>query len=308
MGVSYETISFGGWKTCQQISNGIIRLIAATEIGPRIVFFGADKGENLLYLDEDDAGLVGGDEYRFYGGHRLWHAPESMPRTYAPDNALVQVEHTSQGLTFTPPSEDSTGIQKQISIVMAEDTGHVQIIHRLKNVGLWPVALAPWALTMFRAGAIGIAPLPGPGDHASNLQPKSSIALWAYTRMDDPRWEWGSRVVMLKHDPAMSSPQKVGLFVDAGWAACAVGNDLLVKECPVFPDAPYPDRDSNVELFANDAFLEVETLGPITKLQPDETIEHIETWHFISDTPTVATEADVITHVLPHIQELVQRG
>ena len=31
-----------------------------------------------------EKGKTGGSEWHIYGGHRLWHAPEVMPRTYYP--------------------------------------------------------------------------------------------------------------------------------------------------------------------------------------------------------------------------------
>src|ERR1051326_7349620 len=34
-------------------------------------------------------------DYYFRGGHRLWHAPEAMPRTYIPDDKLTITEQNN---------------------------------------------------------------------------------------------------------------------------------------------------------------------------------------------------------------------
>lgn len=35
---------------------------------------------------------------------------------------------------------------------------------------------------------------------------------------------------------------------------------------------------SSFEIFTNERFLELETLGPMRTLQPGESMEHVETW------------------------------
>ena len=49
-------------------------MIATTDVGPRIIRFGFVGEENEFKEYEDTTGQVGGDEWRIYGGHRLWHA------------------------------------------------------------------------------------------------------------------------------------------------------------------------------------------------------------------------------------------
>src|SRR5512141_1831978 len=53
-----------------------------------------------------------GDFY-FHGGHRLWHAPEAMPRTYMPDSE-VGIKELADGVVLESPTEAGTGIRKRI--------------------------------------------------------------------------------------------------------------------------------------------------------------------------------------------------
>ncbi|MBN1430412.1 MAG: hypothetical protein JXB07_18730 [Anaerolineae bacterium] len=303
--VNITRVEFHGWPTCYQVANPTISLIATADIGPRIVSLSLTDGPNELLVIEDDTGCTGGDHYRFYGGHRLWHAPEVMPRTYSPDNQPVKVDEIEKGLRLTAPIEASTGIQKQIEITMAEREPSLRIVHRLTNLGLWTVELAPWAITMCSVGGVGIVPLPEGGDHTANLLPRTSLTLWAYTNLADPRWVLGEHCVLLRQDAQLSSPQKTGLYVEQGWIAYANHGHLLVKTFDAAPEATYEDRGCNAEMFTNDRFLEIETLGPVCKLEPNQTVEHVENWHLLDNVPEIKNEADVIQYVLPRVAAIL---
>jgi hypothetical protein len=304
--VTISRTEFHGWPNCYQVTNQHISLTVTADVGPRIVFWGFAGGQNEMALFPDDLGKIGGDDHRFYGGHRLWHAPESMPRTYAPDNAPLEVEQGEGRLYLTAPVEPSTGMQKEIVIEMDGDGAHVRLVHRLTNRGLWPVECAPWALTMCAPGGVGILPLPLGGSHAENLLPRSSLNLWAYTDLADPRWTWGSRFVMLRQDPARAASQKVGLFVPADpWVAYARAGHLFVTAVSAVEGAAYPDRGSNLELYTNDVILETETLGPLAVLQPDESVDHVEDWYLFDGVPQPESEADVIQHIAPLVDSIL---
>lgn len=305
--LTISRIDFGGWPNCYRVKNETIELVITTDVGPRIIFFGFEGGHNEFAILPSDSGPVGGDEFRLYGGHRLWHAPEAMPRTYYPDNQPVQVERAPGLLRTTAPIEKTTGIQKQIDILMDGDGPHVCVIHRLFNHSVWPIELAPWALTVCAPGGVGIMPLPPEGEHAANLLPTTSISMWAYTKVTDPRWTWGDRFILLRHDPESDNPQKVGLYSPDGWAAYANREHLFVKTFAVREDAIYPDRGVTTELYTDASILEVETLGPMTRLEPGTTVEHIEDWYLVDSVPQPQNESDVIKHVLPHVVRLKTR-
>ena len=57
-------------------------------------------------------------DYYFRGGHRIWHAPEAMPRTYIPDGEL-QITELPDGVLLESPTEPGTGIRKQIKLQQA---------------------------------------------------------------------------------------------------------------------------------------------------------------------------------------------
>jgi hypothetical protein len=305
-----KKIAYQGWPNCYRLTNPIVELIVTGDVGPRIIRFGFIGEENEFKEFESTLGATGGDDFRLYGGHRLWHAPEVLQRTYQPDNATVSVAEQADGLIVTQRVEPTTGIEKQIDIRLDPALARAQIVHTLTNRGLWPVELAPWALTMMAPGGVGIIPLPPYGAQAQNLLPVSSIAYWPYTNLADPRYQWGSRYVMLRQDQSAERPQKIGLHSTSGWLAYARHNHVFVKGFDAQPTPPqrYPDFGSTVEMFTDAAMLELETLGPLVVLAPGDSVRHAESWALLGNLATPRDEDAIDRDLLPLIQPLLLQG
>jgi hypothetical protein len=287
--MSIETIPYAGWSRCLRLSDGRIEAVATLEVGPRILRFGRVGGPNLLHEDPALAGLTGGSDWRPYGGHRLWHAPEAKPRTYAPDNGPVDCEVQADRAVLTQAVEPSTGIRKTLELGLVP--GGLELVHRLANLNPWPVELAPWAITVMAPGGVAIlpqepfAPHPDFPDTAEpggvpGYLPVRSMVLWSYTRLSDPRWDFRDRFVLVKQDPALSAPLKFGVDNRRGWCAYLNAGGMLVKRFVWREGAVYPDSGCNNEVFTNREMLEVETLGPLAVLAPGAAVEHRERWEY----------------------------
>ncbi|MDQ3813282.1 MAG: DUF4380 domain-containing protein [Armatimonadota bacterium] len=301
--MTMEKINYRGWPNCYRLSNGLVDLIVTTDVGPRIIRFGFVDEPNEFKEYEEMVGKMGGDEWRIYGGHRLWHAPEDDPRTYFPDNSPVQIEEHSDFVRLIQTPETTTGIQKEIDLRLLPDAAHVIVTHRLRNSdNVWDVELAPWALSVMAQGGKVIIPLPPRGTHPEMVLPTSTLTLWAFTDMADPRWTWGTQYVMLRQDPNVEKPQKLGLMVPDGWAAYARNDHLFVVKFHYAPGAAYPDLGSSVETFTNDEMLELETVAPSIRLRPGDEVEHVEHWFLFRDVPTPENDADIDRDVLPKVQ------
>ena len=301
--VTIKKIAYRGWKNCCRISNGKVELIVTTDVGPRVIRFGFIGGQNLFKEYDAQLGKRGGKAWRIYGGHRLWHAPEDSKRTYFPDNSPVTVEQRAGKVCFIQPVETTTGIQKEIEIKLAPNRASVELVHRLRNTGAWPVELAPWALSVMAPGGTGIIPLPARGSHPKDLLPGNLLTLWLYTDMSDRRWTWGRQYILLRQDSSpKSQPQKLGALVPDGWAGYALNGQLFVKKFACFAGANYADYGCNFETFTNHEMLEVETLGPFTKIAPGQTVEHTETWSLFDNVPAPECDRDVTQHVLPNVR------
>jgi hypothetical protein len=274
-----EKVNYAGWPNCIKLSNNEIELIVTTDVGPRVIRCGFKGGQNLFKEVKEDLGKVGGTEWRSYGGHRLWHAPEAMPRTYSPDNSKVQYKISESSVILSQAIEPETGIVKEIEILMDPSKPHVTLRHRLTNKSLWPIELSAWCLTVMAPGGKAIFPQEDYRPHPDYLLPARPMVLWHYTDLSDPRYKFSPKYIILKQDPAISKKQKFGILNKQGWCAYVLGNDVFVKKFDYDPSASYPDYGCNNETFVNADMLEVETLGPLVKLEPGSTTEHIEHWY-----------------------------
>ncbi|EIV99544.1 hypothetical protein [Thermoanaerobacter siderophilus] len=280
MAIKIDKINFLGWENSIKLSNGIIDVVATTDIGPRIVRFGFENDVNEFNLDPKTIGLKGGDEYRYYGGHRLWHSPEDRKRTYIPDNDEVDWHEIENGVRLIQKPEKWVNTQKQIDIILNPDESRVRLVHRITNLGAWPIELSAWTITVLNTEGIEIIPQP---NKDTDLLPNRQIVLWPYSKMNDKRVYWGEKYIALKQDPNNKAPFKLGINNQEGWAAYARGGHLFVKRYYPQHDTTYPDFGVSFETYTNDWMLEIETLSPFTKLQPGETVEHVEEWELYNN-------------------------
>ena len=61
--MAHKKVTFEGWKNCLEISSGKLKLIVATEIGPRILGAFYDKSPNLFCIYPQTAGKTGGNDW-----------------------------------------------------------------------------------------------------------------------------------------------------------------------------------------------------------------------------------------------------
>ena len=147
--------------------------------------------------------------------------------------------------------------------------------------------------------------LPPRGTHPENLLPTSSLTIWAFTHMNDPRWSWGEKFILLRQDENATTPQKLGVHVRDGWSAYANNDHLFLKTFDYCEDATYPDFGAVVEIFTNNEMLELETLGPTVSLAPGADVEHKETWHLFVGVITPRNDADVERDILQKVREVL---
>ncbi len=284
-----------------KLSTRALELVVTTEFGPRVASFRSLAGKaGNLFLE------MPANEQRYHGfflrgGHRLWHAPEDIVRSYQPDDDPLAVKQLPRGVTLTPPAETLTGLQKGMKIeVVGERT--VRITHTLTNRGLWPVDCSPWALTMLRPGGHAVVPLMPKGDHASgDLLPTYALVPWTFTDLSLPLWQQCRDFIGVDVSKAKQA-QKLGLTNYPGWSAYWVEGTTFVKYSPPIRGANYPDLGSCFEVFTNGDFIELETLGPLAKLEPGATATHVEIWGVFDGLPKPTTDAAFSQSLAPAVR------
>ena len=272
-----KTESFLGHE-CASLENEVLKLLITKSIGPRILWFGFKGGENLFAeLPDFVTELPDGGVFHFYGGHRLWVAPETFEITYIPDDSPVEISPLENGLRITKPVESQTGLQKSLNILLMGNT-QVVISHQIANRGLQPVTCAPWAITQFKTGGVAILPQ---AKSDTGVLPNRSLALWSYTDISNNNVQWRKEYILVSAQ--MQSPFKVGFSNPRGWLAYWLNRTLFVKHADYNAQAGYYDFGSSSECYCNDQFLELETLAPISSIGPNEMVSHVETWNLYKD-------------------------
>ncbi|HXG82817.1 MAG TPA: hypothetical protein VNI84_02220 [Pyrinomonadaceae bacterium] len=266
---------------CLRLSNGTIEIVVTTDVGPRVIFYGFAGGENVLGEHFDAKVETALGEFKPYGGHRLWIAPENMPDSYAPDNAPVEYEfdEAKNSIRLVQPVESVTKTQKEITITLEAQGSGVTVHHKITNRGEKEIEMAAWALTILRGGGEAIIPNEAFAPYGGEtLLPVRNLTLWSYTDFTDSRWRFDKDFIRLKVDAEKSEPQKIGVLNKQGWAAYRYKNLQFTKRFEFRENAVYPDMNSNTELYTAGDFVEVETLSPLQKLAPGSSIEHVELW------------------------------
>jgi hypothetical protein len=267
---------FQGLPT-RTLKNDLVSLEYLTGAGPRIVRLSA-FGKKNLFADIPTSVRTPYGDFFFRGGHRLWHAPESLPRTYIPDDDGVSIEELPDGVRLKGLNEKETGITKTIEIHLPIERAAVSLKHILRNDSQYPVALAPWAVTMFRLGGTVILPQPVGNANPNNLLNNRILALWPYSHINDPRLVLRDDFILV-HAAPNPSPFKLGYYNPQGWMAYWLDGVLFRKTFDIALGAlTFPDGGCNTETYCNDQFVELESLGPLNSLIAGGEVSLTETW------------------------------
>ena len=263
----------------RHLSSKFLELDCLATAGPRVVRLKYKGSANLLAEVPEIAIPTPYGDYHYLGGHRLWHSPESIPRTYIPDAEGLDVSELPDGLVLDGRPEAGTGIHKRIEIYLDPDEAKVTLAHTLTNEGMWDVELAPWTITMFRLGGVAILPNRADEHGSESLLPDRHFSLWPYSQLHDPRLRLEDEFILISAKRDLP-PFKIGTFNPVGWTAYRLGDLLFRKSFAVHPSLRHPDYDCNAEIYCDSHFIELESLGPLSRLAPGESAILKETWEF----------------------------
>ena len=296
------------------IGNAHLTLEVLREAGPRIVRLMPAGSQSNLFAETPHIHLPSPyGPYALYGGHRLWLAPEHPARTYVPEDSGVTLESNARGVTLQRPADAHSHIAKTMAIELHDDRAAVTVRHTLQNEGNWAVELSAWAITQLPPQGVAIIPHRTTAADEHGMLPNRQLTLWPYTSWSDPRLELHDDLILVRGRADMPQHFKIGTMNHAGWAAYLGQDYLFVKRTQPQPDQPHPDLGCNTELYTDDGFIELETLSPLTRLDPGCRLTHVETWEIrpVRDTmrsalhtdavPTIDAIRALIAGVQPHV-------
>lgn len=301
--VVIEKVNYRGWRNTYRMSNGLVELYVLTDVGPRIIDFRPVDGENVFYVRESEVGTTGEPEWIFRGGWRLWIAPEKYETTWLPDNSLCSVQRIGANkLLVIGPPQVAAGIQKIIEVKLFANEPRVRILQRIRNISNRTLRYAPWSLSVMRPGGKALIPLDELDPTAlAEIRP---LNIWSYTEMNDPRYYWGARLIIVDQSKVPPPPagqkgrrddeSKIGVGTRQGWVAYWNQGTLYIKRFPYDPHAIYPDNGCNVEVYSCYEFIECENLGPLTTFAPGHEIVYPEEWYLFTGVKLGVAEGEVL--------------
>lgn len=266
------------------IANAALEVRVATDSGPRITHLGrptteGSAAERNVLLVQDGVRLQpveDGPAVTLRGGHRLWVAPETLELTYLPDDGPVDV--TADDTTVVATATGG-GIGKRLEVTL--DGTVVRIRHQLTNATGRPQRIAAWGITQVPLGGTAVLPVGREPSDPHGMQAAGALVVWPYTDLTDPRLEWRSSAAVVRGAPG--PPLKLGSGPAPRRLGYLLDGQLFVKELPdARDDARYADRGAVAQVYCNDAFIELESLGPLVDVAPGEQVTHRETWAVVA--------------------------
>ncbi len=295
-----ELANYENFGRCVKISNGTATAVVSADVGPRILFYGFEGGENVMHLDlerKSEWFCDKHDEYYFegaksylYGGHRIWVAPESMPETYYPDNTPVDIEYTENGAVFTAPPQISNNVQLSLEIKMADEGTAMTVSNRVRNVGSTAKEFAVWTVSVMKQGGLEIIPH---NTNKTGCLHNRTLNLWEYTNPNDYRFYNGKRYMTVKQDGTAIGKFKIGCNNRSGIAIYAASETVFIKRREVDHDSlVYPDGNSSFETYTDRNVLELEMLDAMKTVEPNEQSELTEYWSLARHSGTPDPRSD----------------
>ena len=242
-------------------------LVLPLDFGPRILkFLIADQN---IFKDFPEHRQDTSDNFKLYGGHRLWSAPEDKVDCYEPDNLRIDCEFSENSVLLRDQKP-----RKFMREICIKETSTWHIEHRLINNSKDEVKISAWPITMLPVHFSAVLPMPN--KTRQGLNPNRNLVLWPYTSLQDSRLS--SHADFMSVSPDKSSAFKIGYFNAAGFLAAQSENHYFVKYYPPGSQGTHPDFSANSEVYTDQNVLELESLSSYTSLMPGQSIVHREIW------------------------------
>jgi hypothetical protein len=279
-----------------EIRTSALKLVAVTEFGPRIAYFGRPRDGNLL-LWQPRKHTRGKWDLR--GGHRVWvtrPGADECEDTYATDNLKCDVELTDDGFRITGGENPVNRTRRGIRVCIVHDE-MVTVDNFVINTGEMLYSGGVWALTCTvpsRGTQYGI-PLGDQSEwdacamvmfrrwagHGEGGFADPQFAIKRSMLLINPRGVENKRMVQSHHGILAMSDAAHGL--------------TFAKQAPYRTGGAYPLGTNMATYIGPKNFMvELETMGPERTLRPGERLHHVETWVLREGAVNLSRRRDVL--------------
>ena len=307
---------FCGWSSLI-LENRFTRIDVIPDLGGKIMGYEL-RGNQILWHDSKKEGYVEKEQGYGYGqkffnpgGAKVWPAPQGWsgknewpgPPDNILDGSVYEGKLDKSVITVTSPRDDGegrTGLQYKHSYSLTPSNSLVNLDISMTNVVNSPVT---W-------GLCHIATLPVDRNFTVYLPVNKGDWHVIFGEKSNPQWmDVENGLFRAKYDKRVG---KVGMKLREGWSAWHDEDNsiVFVMQFPLKKGAHYPDGGSNFEIWTSGAgtikannknfsteyspdtaCMELEVMGPLTRLKPGESGNLNITWG--------ACSASAVKRVIP---------
>ena len=252
---------YGWW-----LQNDAAEAFVITEPYPRLVAFNLKGKSSPLHIS---------DQYEYFGVRTWFFEPTQIPTSGLPALQPARAELIGErGLRLTAAPDTTSQLQLFMEIELDEKEARLHIRHGFKNLKNEQRRIAAWALNV-------IKPDDGVGVTRFKKEGRRSLLFWPNTDLDEDALKTGPRALAVDYSVLPRNGWfKVGTNTDAGWVAYVWDGMALKSSVAHVTNAEYPEDggtitffNSTTEIFdGNPRFGEIENVGPLSELQPGNTL------------------------------------
>ncbi len=305
MAVTHQIEEYQNYGKVVAITNGAVELKVTVDIGPRVIYLALAGGQNIMFNDDDRAVTNGKNDpvyeaafgkgkcWQIVGGHRIWFSPEEYPYSYMPEDEPVEWSCDGNQFTFKPKPAPTLGLQFSLELVVDNKKPIVTVNNIIDNRSGGIRNIAVWALSVLAPNGLEIVPQP---KEQTGFLSNRTVELWPYTNMADSRVYWGKDYITLRSvEGTPDGAFKFGISNTVGRSAYILNGTAFVKKFTHNKHGVYPDHGMSFETYTNERFIEMETLGELNGMLPNERSVHTEQWVLkkVAKTPNPKNEAAI---------------
>jgi hypothetical protein len=274
-------INYHGWPDALLLRNDVVETIIVPAIG-RVMqfrFAGAQDGpfwenDQLLGAKPD----ANSTEWANLGGDKAWPSPQAswpqiISRGWPPPRGFDGLPHEAliegTAVVLVSPVDPDFGIRVRRQIELQPDRPVMTITTRYEKISGPPVETGVWVITQVKDPVAIYVLLPAAAHSAAG-----------YVRQSDElpaNFKLENGLIALTRDPKKN--HKIGTL--AGSLVWVGHTELLRIDSALVPGGKYPDDGSSAEIYTNLdplAYVELELLGPLTRMAVGDKIERLSTY------------------------------
>ncbi len=274
-GVSVERISYHGWPDCYLLANASVEAVVVPAIGRVMQLRLKGDADGAFWENRALDGQLhdaASNDWLNFGGDKCWPAPQSAwpqhqgrdwPPPVAFDARPVEAVAVERGVVLTSPVDPGYGVQTVRRVELDPGQPIMRIATEFRKLSGAPVTVGIWTITQMSEPERVCMLLPAKSKFASGF-----IRLLAVEPAD---LKIDGRLLSLTRH----ARQQVKVGTD-GSSLAWLGQNCVVRIDTGIKPGEYPDGGCVTEVYTNPdplQYVELETLGPLTAMNPGDRIE-----------------------------------